>query len=79
MLKKKNGQHVFASKVILQYKTDLGETLTRILENDLIRIVFKPTIKLNAILYSRKDTVPSSKCRVTVYEIPCGECEQKYI
>jgi len=49
------------------------------MERHLIRTILKAIIKLNTILTSGKDTVPDSKRRCVVYEIPCGNCEHKYV
>jgi len=57
----------------------LGESLKQILEKHRKRTISKPTIKPSTILSSGKDIVSASKCRGVVYEIPCGECKQKYI
>jgi len=67
------------SNVILPYTTDLGESLKQILEKHRKRSIFKPTIKTSKILSSGEDIVSASKCRDVVCEIPCGECEHKYI
>jgi len=74
---KKKRQHnrspEFRSKVILPCTANLlGETLKRILERHCIRNIFKPAVKLSTVLSSSKDTVPASKRRGGVYEIPCG-------
>ena len=69
----------FKSKVVLPCSADLGETLKRILERHHIRTIFKPIIKLSTILTSGIDAVPVSKRRDVVYEIPCGNCEHRYI
>ena len=69
----------FRSKVILPYSADLGETLKRILEKHRIRTIFKPIIKLCTVVAAGKDAVPANKRRGVVYEIPCGNCEHRYI
>jgi len=77
--RKYNRPPEFRSKVILPYSADLGETLKRILEKHRVRTIFKPIIKLSTVLASGKDAVPTNKRRGVVYEIPCGNCEHRYI
>jgi len=77
--KQHNGFSEVISKVILPYTTDLGESSKRILEKHRKRTIFKPAIQPSTILSSGKDIVPVSKCRGVVCEIPCRECEHKYI
>jgi len=78
--KKKNiRSHEFRFEVGLPYSADLGETLKRILERHRIRTIFKLRMKLSNVLVSGKDDVPASKRRGVVYEIPCGNCERRYI
>jgi len=53
----------------LSFSADFRETLERILERHRIRTIFKPIIKLSAVLALGKDSVPASKRRGVVYEI----------
>ena len=53
--------------------------MKQILEKRRKRTIFKRTIKPSTVLTSGKGFVPGSKRRGVVYEIPCGECERKYI
>jgi len=69
----------FRSKVVLPYSANLGETLKRILERHRIQTIFKLIIKLNTVQASGKDAAPASKRRGVVDEIPCGNCEHRYI
>jgi len=50
-----------------------------ILERHRIGTIFKPIIKLSTVLASGKDVVPAYKRRGVIYEIPCGNCERRYI
>ena len=77
--KQHNRSPEFRSKVILPYSVDLGETLKRILERHRVRTIFKTIIKLSTVLASEKGAVPARKRWDIVYEIPCGNCEHRYI
>jgi len=77
--KQHNRSPEFKSKVILPYIADLGKILKRILGRHRIRTTFKPIIKLSIFLASGKDAVPASKPRGVVYEVPCRNCEHRYI
>jgi len=72
--KQHNGFSEFVSTVILPCKTELGE-----LWNEFWRNVVNELLNQSAILSSGQDIVPVSKRRGVVCEIPCRECERKYI
>jgi len=79
--KKRNNTTDFLGLCLkLFYRTQLTwESLKRILEKHRKRTNFKPTTKPSKILSLGEDIVSASKCQGVVCEIPCGECEHKYI
>jgi len=62
------------------YTTDLGKTFKRILEKYRVyELSSNLQLKQNTILSSGKNIAPGSKRRGVVCEVPCRECEHKYI
>ena len=76
--RRNNRSPAFRPKVILPHTTDFEVTLKRILERHRIQTIFKPITKLSTVLSSGKAIVPAGIRQGVVYEIPCGNCEQKY-
>jgi len=80
---KKEKQHNespgFVFKVILSCTANLEETSKQILERHLTRTIFKSIIKLSTFQSSEKEIVPASQHPGVGYEIPCGDCEHKYV
>ena len=67
------------SLAVLPYIPQLGEKIKRVLANHSIKTVFKPPRKIGQLLPSPKDHLDLNFRQGAIYEIPCGDCDLKYI
>ena len=63
----------------LPYVKSLSEAVRRILEEDGIKVIFKPFNKLGDILTHIKDPVPLEERKGLFCQIPCLNCPEVYI
>ncbi|CAH8450356.1 unnamed protein product [Heterobilharzia americana] len=68
-----------STSIVIPYKEGTSETIRRILNKVGIRVAFKPTNSLRGKLCRLKDPIEPIKQNNIIYQIPCNDCEVKYI
>ena len=74
-----SGSRNYKKRVVLPYVRGCGERLARVLRKYDVDVFYKPINKLKSIFGLPKDKVPIESVTGVVYEIPCSDCNKKYV